>query len=55
MLIPSYDPRSALSPRGLLGRESLLKLEHFMGKYLVGWLLGVPLIVLMVIYFVFHH
>jgi len=25
-----------------------------MGKYLVGWLLGVPVIVLVILYFFFH-
>ena len=55
MLILSYDPRPALSPRRLLWREFLLRPEHFMGKYLVGWLLGVPVIVLVLIYIVFHH
>jgi Na+(H+)/acetate symporter ActP len=27
---------------------------HDMGKYLVGWLLGVPVIVLVILYFFFH-
>jgi hypothetical protein len=26
----------------------------FMGKYVVGWLLGVPVVVLVVIYLIFH-
>jgi len=25
-----------------------------MGKYLVGWLLGVPVLVLVILYFFFH-
>jgi hypothetical protein len=26
-----------------------------MGKYLVGWLLGVPVFVLVILYFFFHY
>jgi len=26
-----------------------------MGKYFLGWLLGVPVVVLVLIYLVFHH
>jgi hypothetical protein len=39
------------------GRSSLCapKLqETVMGKYLIGWVLGVPAIVLVVVYFFFH-
>jgi hypothetical protein len=28
--------------------------RHLMGKYLVGWLLGVPVLVLVILYFFFH-
>jgi hypothetical protein len=28
--------------------------EHVMGKYLLGWIFGVPLIVLVLIYFFMH-
>jgi hypothetical protein len=28
--------------------------ETRMGKYLIGWLLGVPVIVLVILYFFFH-
>jgi hypothetical protein len=27
--------------------------EHFMGKYFVGWLLGIPAFVLVILYFIF--
>jgi hypothetical protein len=30
------------------------RLEIIMGKYLLGWVLGVPAIVLVVAYFLFH-
>jgi len=26
-----------------------------MGKYILGWLLGVPTVVLVIIYFIFNH
>jgi hypothetical protein len=29
-------------------------LERIMGKYVLGWLLGIPAIVLVVIYFFMH-
>jgi hypothetical protein len=29
--------------------------EMMMGKYFLGWLLGVPVVVLAVVYLVFHH
>ena len=28
--------------------------EHSMGKYFIGWLLGVPVFVLVILYFLFH-
>jgi len=28
--------------------------ETFMAKYLVGWLLGVPLVVLLILFLFFH-
>jgi hypothetical protein len=28
--------------------------EKSMGKYIVGWFLGVPVVVLVLLYFVFH-
>jgi hypothetical protein len=28
--------------------------DIIMGKYLVGWLLGVPVVVLVILYFFFH-
>jgi bacteriorhodopsin len=28
--------------------------EHIMGKYFIGWLLGVPVVVLVLAYLVFH-
>jgi len=28
--------------------------EFIMGKYLIGWLLGVPVVVLVILYFFFH-
>jgi hypothetical protein len=31
------------------------KPESLMDKYLLGWLLGVPVVVLVPIYLVFHH
>ena len=39
------------------GRSSLCRprlQETVMGKYLIGWVLGVPVIVLVVAYFFFH-
>ncbi|MDB5763163.1 MAG: hypothetical protein JWQ21_2158 [Herminiimonas sp.] len=32
----------------------LLLKENTMGKYLIGWILGVPAIVLLLVYFFFH-
>ena len=29
--------------------------EMAMGKYFVGWLLGIPAVVLVVVYLLFHH
>jgi hypothetical protein len=31
-----------------------LEKETVMGKYFVGWLLGVPVVVLVILYFFFH-
>ena len=40
---------------GALGWTSIQwHLEIIMGKYFVGWILGVPAIVLLVAYFFFH-
>jgi hypothetical protein len=35
-------------------RRYLLSGDIIMGKYLVGWLLGVPVFVLVILYFFFH-
>jgi hypothetical protein len=35
-------------------RRRTLSGDIFMGKYLVGWLLGVPVFVLVILYFFFH-
>ena len=32
----------------------LILKENVMGKYLLGWLLGVPVVVLLIIYFFMH-
>lgn len=32
---------------------SLIGRRDIMGKYFIGWLLGVPVIVLLIIYFIF--
>ena len=49
--------------QGVPRRQSLMasviaasgaKRRNVMGKYLVGWLLGVPVIVLVIIYFFMH-
>jgi hypothetical protein len=41
--------------RGAVGWISIhLNLEIIMGKYLVDWILGVPAIVLLVVYFFFR-
>jgi hypothetical protein len=29
--------------------------EMAMGKYFLGWMLGVPVVVLVVVYLIFHH
>jgi len=44
-------PRDALG-RSLYARCSLHR-EHVMGKYLIGWVLGIPAIVLVIAYFFF--
>lgn len=38
----------------VLGNFIHLQGESIMGKYLLGWLLGVPLIVLVIAYLIFH-
>jgi hypothetical protein len=35
-------------------RSAAKSRRHVMGKYLVGWLLGVPVFVLVILYFFFH-
>jgi hypothetical protein len=35
--------------------KNFLSLENSVGKYFLGWLLGVPTVVLIAIYVVFHH
>ena len=35
-------------------RRHTLQGDIVMGKYLVGWLLGVPVFVLVILYFFFH-
>jgi len=41
------DARAKASPVDIQG-------DITMGKYLVGWLLGVPVFVLVILYFFFH-
>jgi hypothetical protein len=30
-------------------------MERAMGKYFLGWILGVPVVVLVVVFLIFHH
>ena len=41
----AFGPHAAAPLRGVVT----------MGKYFVGWLLGVPVVVLAVVYLLFHH
>ena len=46
-------------PKGVTGRSAggpdhLHTQERSMGKYFIGWLLGVPVFVLVILYFLFH-
>jgi hypothetical protein len=43
----------ARRPNTLLGLSQFIK-EHAMGKYFLGWILGVPAIVLVAIYIFMH-
>jgi hypothetical protein len=46
---------SAGTARSLsLSHRSTLLEETAMGKYFIGWLLGVPAILLVILYFFFH-
>jgi hypothetical protein len=47
---PSRPGRAPVYAAGL----AKATLETFMGKYVLGWFLGVPVIVLVVIYFFLH-
>ena len=47
-------PSRAGRRAGYLGRFEPSLEEKIMGKYVLGWFLGVPLIVLVAIYFVAH-
>jgi hypothetical protein len=38
-----------------MSHEDILNTENLMGKYLLGWVLGVPVVVLVIVYLVFHH
>jgi len=38
----------------MLGTCSSTKREYIMGKYVLGWVLGVPAIVLVIVYFFFN-
>jgi hypothetical protein len=40
--------------RGAQATAESASFENTMGKYFIGWLLGVPAIVLVVLYFFFH-
>jgi hypothetical protein len=54
---PILNPgeRFARAPTGLQAiRRRRLSGDIIMGKYLVGWLLGVPVFVLVILYFFFH-
>jgi hypothetical protein len=44
-----YDARFATA-----NIQSPKRLENDMGKYLLGWVLGVPVFVLVIAYFFFH-
>jgi hypothetical protein len=52
------QPRKARTPRVGAARNlssiHITSEENDMGKYFVGWLLGVPVFVLVIAYFFFH-
>jgi hypothetical protein len=52
-LIPERAHITAPTGSGAPRRRSVQG-DIVMGKYLVGWLLGVPVIVLVILYFFFH-
>ena len=57
MCAGSPSSRNALTPRrqpDLAPRRRSVQGDIIMGKYLVGWLLGVPVLVLVILYFFFH-
>ena len=43
-----------LARRHPVDNHSVNKQENIMGKYLLGWILGVPAVVLVVIYLIAH-
>lgn len=47
---------NALPPALAAGREDDINLKgaSIMGKYLLGWILGVPVVVLIIIYLIFN-
>jgi hypothetical protein len=54
---PHPGTRPATAPTGSIRRPIAihqLQGDIIMGKYLVGWLLGVPVFVLVILYFFFH-
>ncbi len=48
----AFEAPALVHPRAL--RRHNLSGDKIMGKYLVGWLLGVPVFVLVILYFFFH-
>jgi hypothetical protein len=48
------SPRSAGPGPGLVSTLRSLAQEKTMGKYVLGWLLGIPAVVLVAIYFLAH-
>jgi hypothetical protein len=53
----AIDPQ-LISPRRRRDAPASFPIKHsrrrIMGKYLIGWLLGVPVFVLVILYFFFH-
>lgn len=53
---PEYRPVDAFSPVPAPGEAAHINLTGVstMGKYLLGWIFGVPVIVLVIIYLLFN-
>jgi hypothetical protein len=47
-------PQGRLDPAPIVRASIHPTKEHIMGKYVIGWFLGVPVVVLVLAYLVFH-